>query len=142
LPYYSAKNEFYSFFFLNLSHKNSFWLASVQNRNLSLRFPRLRQYPKRKVLIIEANTICFGTTGGSTAHINTLLDTPYDVIKKNFGEKAAVAVATAANDAIELIKNNIRTYNIDCDFAEAKAYLFAKDEHQEKELKSTAEGSI
>jgi glycine/D-amino acid oxidase-like deaminating enzyme/nitrite reductase/ring-hydroxylating ferredoxin subunit len=96
----------------------------------------------RKVLIIEANTICFGTTGGSTAHINTLLDTPYDVIKKNFGEKAAVAVATAANDAIELIKNNIRTYNIDCDFAEAKAYLFAKDEHQEKELKSIAEGSI
>ena len=41
------KTNFIRFCFLNLTHKNSFWLASVQNRNLPLRFPRLRQYPKR-----------------------------------------------------------------------------------------------
>ena len=41
------KTNFIRFLFLNLTHNNSFWLASVQNRNLSLRFPRLRQYPKR-----------------------------------------------------------------------------------------------
>ena len=43
------KTNFIRFLFLNLTHKNSFWLASVQNRNLKLRFPRLRQYPKRYV---------------------------------------------------------------------------------------------
>src|SRR5690606_18695154 len=41
------KTNFIRFLFLNLTHKNSFWLASVQNRNFQLRFPRLRQYPKR-----------------------------------------------------------------------------------------------
>jgi hypothetical protein len=43
----SPKTNFIRFLFLNLTHKNSFWLASVQNRNFRLRFPRLRQYPKR-----------------------------------------------------------------------------------------------
>ncbi|SDI02428.1 hypothetical protein SAMN05421818_1454 [Myroides phaeus] len=41
------KTNFIRFLFLNLTHKNSFWLASVQNRNFQLRIPRLRQYPKR-----------------------------------------------------------------------------------------------
>jgi hypothetical protein len=46
-PTIPLKTNFIRFLFLNLTHKNSFWLASVQNRNLKLRFPRLRQYPKR-----------------------------------------------------------------------------------------------
>ena len=44
---FPPKTNFIRFLFLNLTHKNSFWLASVQNRNFRLRFPRLRQYPKR-----------------------------------------------------------------------------------------------
>ena len=31
-------------------------------------------------LVLEANNLCFGTTGGTTAHINTLLDFPYSTI--------------------------------------------------------------
>src|SRR5690606_1434376 len=46
-PTIPPNTNFIRFLFLNLTHKNSFWLASVQNRNLKLRFPRLRQYPKR-----------------------------------------------------------------------------------------------
>jgi hypothetical protein len=41
------KKNFIRFLFLNLTHKNSFWLASVQIRNLPLRFAQLRHYPKR-----------------------------------------------------------------------------------------------
>ena len=44
---FPPRTNFIRFLFLNLTHKNSFWLASVQNRNFPLRFPRLRQYPKR-----------------------------------------------------------------------------------------------
>lgn len=44
------KTIFIRFLFLNLTHKKSFWLASVQNINLQLRFPRLRQYPKRQTV--------------------------------------------------------------------------------------------
>ena len=44
-----------------------------------------------------------------------------------------------ARQAISLIKQNISKYQIDCDFSEADAYLFAKDEKQEKELETILE---
>ena len=34
----------------------------------------------KKCLVLEANNLCFGTTGGTTAHLNTLLDTTYNRI--------------------------------------------------------------
>src|SRR5690606_4754391 len=67
----------------------------------------------KQVLILEAKNLCFGTTGGTTAHINTLLDTPYNVIRKNFGDKNAATVAQAAKDAVDLIRKNISEYKID-----------------------------
>ena len=39
-----------------------------------------------RCVILEANTLCFGTTGGTTAHLNTVLDTPYPTIIKNFNK--------------------------------------------------------
>jgi glycine/D-amino acid oxidase-like deaminating enzyme/nitrite reductase/ring-hydroxylating ferredoxin subunit len=94
---------------------------------------RLQEAGKR-CLIIEAENLCFGTTGGTTAHINTLLDTPYSTIAQNFGDDNARLVANAAKEAVESIRNNIRQYNINCGFSEADAYLFAQDNSQEKEL--------
>jgi glycine/D-amino acid oxidase-like deaminating enzyme/nitrite reductase/ring-hydroxylating ferredoxin subunit len=94
----------------------------------------LLQNAGKKCLVIEAANLCFGTTGGTTAHLNTLLDTPYTTIKKNFGEENAKLVANATKQAIDLIRSNIATYSIDCGFQEGEAYLFAQDEQQEKEL--------
>src|SRR5215470_16076945 len=58
----------------------------------------------KKCLIIEAHNLCFGTTGGTTAHLNTLLDTPYTTIIRNFGKENASLVAAAARSAIDLIR--------------------------------------
>ena len=63
-------------------------------------------------LVLEARHLCFGTTGGTTAHLNTLLDTPYTVIEKNFGKENAAQVAASASEAIRLIKSNIKNYSI------------------------------
>jgi hypothetical protein len=93
----------------------------------------LQQSGKRCVLM-EANTIGFGTTGGTTAHLNTLLDTPYNTIIKNIGKANARLVSQAVREAIELIKNNIEEYNIDCGFKETKGYLFAQTDKQVEEL--------
>src|SRR5215217_3638715 len=67
----------------------------------------LLQQAGLRCVLIEAHTLCFGTTGGTTAHLNTLLDTPYTTIAKNFGEANAALVAQAARDAINTIKTNI-----------------------------------
>ena len=85
-------------------------------------------------IVLEAKNLCFGTTGGTTAHINTLLDNPYPAIISDFGKEAAQLVARSATEAIALIERNIGTYNIDCGFERASAYLFAQDEKQTKEL--------
>lgn len=101
----------------------------------------LLQEAGRRCLVLEAMEIGFGTTGGTTAHLNTLLDTPYYVIAQNFGEENAADVASATAAAIRLIKDNVQRFGIDCGFKEADAYLFAQDEEQEKELEKVRESS-
>jgi glycine/D-amino acid oxidase-like deaminating enzyme/nitrite reductase/ring-hydroxylating ferredoxin subunit len=96
----------------------------------------LLQKAGKKCIVFEAYNLCFGTTGGTTAHLNTLLDNPYTTISKNFGEDNAKLVADASKEAIELVKNHIQEYKIDCEFEDASAYLFAQTDDQVKELKS------
>ncbi|MET0462834.1 MAG: FAD-dependent oxidoreductase [Chitinophagaceae bacterium] len=98
----------------------------------------LLQKQGKKCLLIEANTLCFGTTGGTTAHLNTLLDTPYTTIRKNFNAESSQLIAAATGAAIQLIRDNISEYKIDCGFEEASAFLFAQDTEQDKELKELA----
>lgn len=95
----------------------------------------------KKCLLLEAQNIGFGTTGGTTAHLNTMLDTPYNTIAKNFGEESAQMICTLARQSIELIKRNIQEYYIECEFEEQPGYLFAADEAQEKELPAIYEAS-
>jgi glycine/D-amino acid oxidase-like deaminating enzyme/nitrite reductase/ring-hydroxylating ferredoxin subunit len=85
-------------------------------------------------LVVEANNLGFGTTGGTTAHLNTLLDTPYNTIIRNFDEEKASLVARAARAAITLIQDTVKRYGIECGFEYNSAYLFAQDAKQEKEL--------
>lgn len=93
-------------------------------------------------LIAEAYTLCFGTTGGTTAHFNTFFDTPYHTIKNDFGTEGAQLVAYAAQQAMELFKSNISTYGIECGFSEKDGYLFSQDEEQSKTLQDIFDASI
>ena len=43
----------------------------------------LLQKAGKKCIIAEAKSIGFGTTGGTTAHLNTFMDSPYNQIEKN-----------------------------------------------------------
>ncbi len=56
------------------------------------------------------------------------------LIEKDFGEDNAQLVATVAREALELVKKNIKEYNIDCDYSDQVGYLFSQDEKQTKEL--------
>jgi len=94
----------------------------------------LLQEEGKKCLLVEANNIGYGTSGGTTAHLNTLLDIPYYTIQKNFGKEQAGMVYTSVEEAVNFIKYNVDRFNIDCGFAFTDAYLFAQDEDQQKEL--------
>ncbi|OQP68561.1 FAD-dependent oxidoreductase [Niastella populi] len=95
-----------------------------------------------RCVVLEAHTLCFGTTGGTTAHLNTLLDTPYTTIANNFGKEGASLVAAAVREALNTVKGNIAKHGIDCNFEEATAYLFSQNENQTKELESIRAATI
>ncbi len=87
-----------------------------------------------RCILIEAFNIGFGTTGGTTAHLNTLMETPYYQVESDFSEGAAKLLAKATKRAINLVKSNVDQYNIDCSFAQLPAYLYSEDEKQTQGL--------
>jgi glycine/D-amino acid oxidase-like deaminating enzyme/nitrite reductase/ring-hydroxylating ferredoxin subunit len=95
-----------------------------------------------KCIVLEAQNIGFGTSGGTTAHLNTLLDTPYTQMIKDFGMENARIVASAARAAIQLVRDNIDQYSIDCAFEETPGYLFSQTDDQKKKLEDIYDACI
>jgi glycine/D-amino acid oxidase-like deaminating enzyme/nitrite reductase/ring-hydroxylating ferredoxin subunit len=95
----------------------------------------LLQKSGKSVLIAEARSAGFGTTSGTTAHLNSFFDTPYNEIQSKFGKAEAELTAKAVRLALDLIKHNVKEYKIDCGYKELPGYLFSQDEKQTKELK-------
>lgn len=101
----------------------------------------LMQTAGMNVLVTEARNIGFGTTGGTTAHLNTIMDTPYYTISKNFNEASAKLVYQGAQEAIEQIRKNISFYNITCTFEEKTGYMFSPTKEQDEELQKIVDSS-
>jgi glycine/D-amino acid oxidase-like deaminating enzyme/nitrite reductase/ring-hydroxylating ferredoxin subunit len=94
-----------------------------------------------KCIVAEAHTLCFGTTGGTTAHLNTFLDTSYDQIESKFGEDSAQMIVKATTQALELYRNNIEECFVDCGYEQKDGYLYSQDDKQTEELKKIYEAS-
>ena len=66
------------------------------------------QLAGKKCLVLKSHTIGVGTTGRTTAHLNTFFDTPYSAVISDFGKENAQLLANAAAESLALIQNNIR----------------------------------
>lgn len=119
----------------NLSENKYYDVAIAGGGITGISTALLLQKAGKNCIVFEAYNLCFGTTGGTTAHLNTLLDNPYTTIIKNFGKENAQLVADAAREAIATVKSNVKRYNINCGFEDASAYLLAQTDDQVKELK-------
>ena len=95
----------------------------------------------KSCLLIEAKNLAFGTTSGTTAHLNTILDLTYAEIEKKFGEENTKFVLAAAFEAINIVEENVRKYNIDCEFEEKRGYLFSINKIQSQKLEEAFEAS-
>ena len=95
----------------------------------------------KNCIIIEAANIAFGTTGGTTAHLNTFFDSPYNQVIGNFGKDNAILLAKGGQEAIDSIRDNVSKYKIDCDFDERTGYVFSVEEEQNKALTDLVEST-
>ncbi|MET3499197.1 glycine/D-amino acid oxidase-like deaminating enzyme/nitrite reductase/ring-hydroxylating ferredoxin subunit [Mucilaginibacter rubeus] len=101
----------------------------------------LLQKAGKATIITEAHNIGFGTTGGTSAHINTFADTTYSEAESAFGEEGAQGFADAINEGFELIKTNVDIYGIKCDYEPKTGYLYAENEDEVKMLDDIYQGA-
>jgi len=102
----------------------------------------LLQKAGKKCIIAEAHEPGFGTTGGTSAHINTFADTSFDQVEKDFDLDTSKLFAESIADSVALISENVAAYQIDCDFEWKQAFLYAETEKEAKELESLYQGVI
>ncbi|WP_293788329.1 FAD-dependent oxidoreductase [uncultured Pedobacter sp.] len=96
----------------------------------------LLQKQGKHCALVEAKNLGFGTTGGTTAHLNTFLDTTYPEIDSDFNEETSSLIAEGTKKIIEMINTNVQELKINADFEFKTAYLFSQDEKETKELQS------
>ena len=102
----------------------------------------LLQQAGKKTVVTEAHTIGFGTTGGTSAHINTFADTTYKEAESAFGADGAQLFAEAIQEGFNLIKNNIDNNKIACDYEPKTGYLYAENEDEVKQLADIYDGAV
>ncbi|MGV3762234.1 FAD-dependent oxidoreductase [Parapedobacter sp.] len=122
---------------------NQIWDVAIVGGGITGLSTALRlQEAGKRCIVIEAHQIGFGTTGGTTAHINTMLDTPYHTIESDFGIESSRLVADAACAGRDLIARNVSAYQIACDFEYKEGVLFAQTDEEAAALKKIYEGSL
>ncbi|WP_316812327.1 FAD-dependent oxidoreductase [Pedobacter heparinus] len=92
-------------------------------------------------VIAEARQPGFGTTGGTSAHLNTFFDATYPEVESDFGEQAAKLLAKGGKEAMGMIEGFVKELNIDCDFESKSAWLYAENEKESKQLQKILEAS-
>ena len=95
----------------------------------------------KTVVVAEARHVGNGTTGGTSAHLNTFFDATYPEIEKDFGEDEAKLVARGGKEAFDIIAGFVKEYNIDCDLEYKDAYLFSENDDESKQLDEILESS-
>jgi glycine/D-amino acid oxidase-like deaminating enzyme/nitrite reductase/ring-hydroxylating ferredoxin subunit len=102
----------------------------------------LLQKGGKQTIIADAHSIGFGTTGGTSAHINTFADTTYKEAESAFGEDGAKLFADAVQEGAALIKTNIDDLKIACDYEAKPGYLYAETDEEATQLNDIFDGAV
>lgn len=94
----------------------------------------LLQKQGKQCIIAEAYTIGYGTTGGTSAHLNNFFDATYADVERDFSKEAAKLLANCGNESFEIIANLVKEYSINCDFEYKDGYLYAETDDEVKIL--------
>ena len=90
------------------------------------------------VAVLEAGRLCNGTTGHTTAKITAQHGLIYDEFIKNFGKETARLYYKANTEALEFITKTVDQYQIECDFKQEDAYIYATTDQSARKLEIEA----
>lgn len=78
-----------------------------------------------RVVVLEADSIGGGQTGGTTAKLTAQHDLRYGQLTEDLGVEAAAQYARCNLDAVERLRQLVRQRDIPCDFTDCTSYLYA-----------------
>jgi glycine/D-amino acid oxidase-like deaminating enzyme/nitrite reductase/ring-hydroxylating ferredoxin subunit len=87
-----------------------------------------------KVTVVDSNRIAMGTTSHSTAKITTQHGIIYDKLITTLGFERTQQYADANKSAMELIRRNVKEYNIDCSLEKQDAYIYSNKQKYVSQL--------
>jgi gamma-glutamylputrescine oxidase len=95
-----------------------------------------------KVVLLEANRISWGASGRNGGQvISGIGDEPPEKFKNYIGEEGVKSILKTGHECVEIIKERVEKYNIDCDLAWGYIYAATKPRqmHRLKDIKTYQE---
>src|SRR5699024_4901347 len=86
------------------------------------------------VILLEASQLLNGTTAHTTAKVTAQHGLIYDEFMSHMGQTRARQYYEANMDALQFIRKTAQEKNIDCDFSEEQAYLYATTNEYARKL--------
>src|SRR5690606_20435911 len=80
----------------------------------------------RRVTLVEKDRVGAGTSGGTSAHLTSLVDFSYQQLIKSYGVESARRVARSVISAIDLIEELQTGLGIECAFQRIPGYYFTE----------------
>lgn len=92
-----------------------------------------------KILVVDQHQCGNGVTMRTTGKLTSLQNDIYQTIEKSYGKRAVKLYFQSQQEAIQIVKSNVQTYDIDCNFEEVDSYLFIRDEKNKEKLRKEKE---
>ncbi|MFC0524262.1 FAD-dependent oxidoreductase [Pontibacillus salicampi] len=81
------------------------------------------------IALLEADALAKGTTGHTTAKITSQHDLIYDELLHHVGKEKAQQYYKANEEALNFMKEIVKSKGIDCDFSEEDTYIYANSDN-------------
>lgn len=85
-----------------------------------------------RVAVVEALEIAGGTTGYTTAHFTSALDSRYTLLESRFGREGARLAAASQQAAIDQVGFLVGNHHLDCGWRRLPAYLYSYDTNDDE----------
>ncbi len=94
-----------------------------------------------KPVLIDAGTLCDGTTGNTTGKVTVQHGIIYYKIRETYGSEAAADYALSQKGALDFVTEAVKKEGIDCNLVKNTAYIYAENENERDTLREEFEAA-
>lgn len=97
-----------------------------------------RRFPKKRVIVLEAEHIGFGSSGRNCGGVAGNMGHNYSNLRKKFGTEKMMQLQRLMIQCVDLVEQLIREHKIECDYDRAGRLMVAETDAQAKRLEEEA----